>query len=416
MSQYVLFVFLVQVAVCLFSVQMFGFAFEKMRAPKVFGEIFAGVLLGPSFFGFFAPTEFQLIYGLGTDSSIAFRALQEFGLLLLMFCSGVEVQFINQRKDSIGTFVSGLLGVAFPFIVAFNLINFFDTTSLIGPNGSIDSIKYFFAISCAVTSIPVLSRIFIDLDLIKTKFASICLSTALIEDLILYALLTLFIPLHSESEKFLLPGVSSIIAHTIISILFVLTGFKWGPYLLLRLRNNKLLKSIFKNYVAFSLLVLIIMTLIAMMLGIPSFLGAFIAGVLIGKTPIQNSEYTEHIKNFSFATFVPIFFFGVGLKLNFIKDFYLISFLLFMFFSSLFKVFGVFIAYKIAKFSSLHALNFGIALNARGGPGIVLATIGFDSGLISEGFFVTLILTALLTSWFAGYWLKIQNSTVRNFI
>jgi hypothetical protein len=45
-------------------------------------------------------------------------------------------------------------------------------------------------------------------------------------------------------------------------------------------------------------------------------------------------------------------------------------------------------------------------LNARGGPGIVLATVAFDLGLISETFFVALVLTAIITSLIAGFWLR----------
>ncbi len=45
-------------------------------------------------------------------------------------------------------------------------------------------------------------------------------------------------------------------------------------------------------------------------------------------------------------------------------------------------------------------------MNARGGPGIVLATVAFDLGLISETFFVALVLVAIVTSLIAGYWLR----------
>ncbi|HEX9197245.1 MAG TPA: cation:proton antiporter, partial [Candidatus Bathyarchaeia archaeon] len=41
-----------------------------------------------------------------------------------------------------------------------------------------------------------------------------------------------------------------------------------------------------------------------------------------------------------------------------------------------------------------------------GGPGIVLATIAFGAGLISEPFFVALVLIAIVTSLITGYWLR----------
>ena len=61
---------------------------------------------------------------------------------------------------------------------------------------------------------------------------------------------------------------------------------------------------------------------------------------------------------------------------------------------------------KYLKYTWLSSFNFAMAMNARGGPGIVLATIAFDSGIISENFFVTLIILSILTSLLAGAWLR----------
>jgi Kef-type K+ transport system membrane component KefB len=51
-----------------------------------------------------------------------------------------------------------------------------------------------------------------------------------------------------------------------------------------------------------------------------------------------------------------------------------------------------------------------MAMNARGGPGIVLATVAFDLGIINEAFFVTLVLIAIVTSLAAGYWIRFAMS------
>ena len=51
-------------------------------------------------------------------------------------------------------------------------------------------------------------------------------------------------------------------------------------------------------------------------------------------------------------------------------------------------------------------MNLAIALNARGGPGIVLASVAFSAGIIGEAFFVTLVLVAIVTSAFTGYTLR----------
>jgi hypothetical protein len=51
-------------------------------------------------------------------------------------------------------------------------------------------------------------------------------------------------------------------------------------------------------------------------------------------------------------------------------------------------------------------VNLAIATNARGGPGIVLASVAYDAGIINAQFYTTLVLTAVLTSQAAGAWLR----------
>ena len=45
-------------------------------------------------------------------------------------------------------------------------------------------------------------------------------------------------------------------------------------------------------------------------------------------------------------------------------------------------------------------------MTTRGGPGIVLATVAFDLGIINESFFVTMVLVAIVTSTISGYWFR----------
>jgi Kef-type K+ transport system membrane component KefB len=64
------------------------------------------------------------------------------------------------------------------------------------------------------------------------------------------------------------------------------------------------------------------------------------------------------------------------------------------------------LAAKLAGFQQLDILNLAITTNARGGPGIVLASVAFEAGIISATFYTTLVLTAIVTSQAAGMWLR----------
>jgi Kef-type K+ transport system membrane component KefB len=52
------------------------------------------------------------------------------------------------------------------------------------------------------------------------------------------------------------------------------------------------------------------------------------------------------------------------------------------------------------------ALNLAVAMNARGGPGIVLASTAFGAGIIDARLYTTFVMLAVVTSLIAGTWLQ----------
>jgi Kef-type K+ transport system membrane component KefB len=69
------------------------------------------------------------------------------------------------------------------------------------------------------------------------------------------------------------------------------------------------------------------------------------------------------------------------------------------------KMLSVGFAGRLAGFHGLDLINLSLTTNARGGPGIVLASVAFDAGIINAQFYTTLVLAAVLTSQIAGAWL-----------
>ncbi len=100
--------------------------------------------------------------------------------------------------------------------------------------------------------------------------------------------------------------------------------------------------------------------------------------------------------------FVPIYFAGIGFNLDLIDHFDPGFFLLFLLFATVFKMLGIVLSARLVGESWLSSVNLGAAMNTRGGPGIVLATLG----IISENLFTVLVMVAIITSLMAGYWFK----------
>ena len=112
------------------------------------------------------------------------------------------------------------------------------------------------------------------------------------------------------------------------------------------------------------------------------------------------------IRNFSFAFFIPVYFAIVGLRLNLLRDFDPIFFVGFLAFACAIKSASVYAGARLAGELRSSARNLAVAMNARGGPGIVLASVAYDARIINEHFYASLVMLAIVTSLLAGAWLQ----------
>ena len=145
----------------------------------------------------------------------------------------------------------------------------------------------------------------------------------------------------------------------------------------------------------------------ASLLSVNVVFGAFLGGVAVGMMPRPVFEGArQHVRSISLALFTPFYFAVVGLQLDLIHQFNLLFFLGFLGFAVATKSLGTLVSGYLGTRNWRSSMNLAIALNARGGPGIVLASVAFSAGIIGETFFVTLVLVAILTSAFTGYTLR----------
>jgi Kef-type K+ transport system membrane component KefB len=121
-------------------------------------------------------------------------------------------------------------------------------------------------------------------------------------------------------------------------------------------------------------------------------------------------EKVKCITEFSFSFFVPVYFALVGIQLNLLHNFSLLRFIIFFVIAFVLEWIGTVVVLLVAtKLKKRVIWNFGITMNARGGPGIVLATVAYNYDIINVEFFTVLILTTMLSSLIAGYWLRWQQ-------
>ncbi|MGY1683072.1 cation:proton antiporter [Geodermatophilus sp. SYSU D01176] len=392
---------------------LLGHLAAQLRQPKVVGEILAGVLLGPSLLGLLAPGVAVAIFGDGEQdpSTVVLEFLYHLGLLLLMFISGASVRNVLDRVNRKPTAWLVGLGTSLPFFLALALTPLLPLEAFVGPAASKPALILIFAIAAAVTSIPVITKIFFDLGVLHTRFASLMLGVAVLEDIALWGVLALATAIATAtvvSDGAVLAETVSV--HLLTNVLFVLFAMTVAPRVLRwlsRARWNVLANEV---PIAWVMLVFLGYVSLAAVLDVTLAFAGFLAGFGI----VGGMKGTEHqrfrvpldsVGHVSVAVFIPIYFAIVGYRLDFTHGFSPVMLIGFLLGSSLVAVLSRTLAARAAGFRGLDVANIAVTCNARGGPGIVLASVAFDAGIINAPFFTTLVVTAVLTSQACGVWL-----------
>jgi K+:H+ antiporter len=380
--------------------QLLGYLFVKLRQPKVVGEIAAGILLGPALLGRF-PFLAHFIDSAKHQGNIL-DFVYGLGLLLLMFLSGAETQQLFSRDERREVSWLLIVGTGIPFLLGLLIGPWFITPVLAGPNGNRVSLIIILAVGVAVTSVPVVSKIFADLNILHTRFARLVLGVAVLEDIVLW--LALAVATAMAGKTVLHPREMSY--HLLATIGFFVAGLTIVPRVVKRINKAKFNVVAKHSPVGYALAVLLAYCAVAGALDVSLVFAAFLAGfAVVHKKRRLFADALDAIGKVAFAFFIPVYFAIVGLKLDLIRGVSLWMMIAFIVGTCVVKILSVSLAGRFAGFRGLDLLNLAITTNARGGPGIVLASVAFDAGIISAKFYTTLVVAAVITSQFAGAWL-----------
>lgn len=387
----------------LFS-HMIGYLFHKLKLPRVIGEITGGIILGPSCLGFFFPDVYHLIFNTLEVNGKILSFVYWLGLILLMLISGFEIESSKNSEDK-KLLTALLIGATIvPFMCGWFAPNFYNFSQFYGTSRNAIALKLIIAIFVTITAIPVISKMFLDLGIMNTRFAKIVLTVATIHDVILWIAISIATGLVDKNGF----TFKDILTTILVTIIFFMVSLLIIPYFFRKItlsKYNILYKS---NYTGYIMFICLFFTSITSFLNVNIIFGAFLAGIII-KT-LKDEKITlikNNIRDFSLAFFVPIYFSIVGIQVDLIHHFNIWFCIGFLIFASLAQMLGTFIFVKLLKFDNFTCFNFAVALNGRGGVGIVLATIAFNTGIINETFFSTLVVISILTSLFCGYWFKL---------
>ena len=195
--------------------------------------------------------------------------------------------------------------------------------------------------------------------------------------------------------------------HTIAAVGVLGLALAFGPLAYARLLETRANLVVKRSPIGFQLVVMLTLSATCLLLGIVPLFGAFLAGIIVATAPGQrDADAREELSHVSLGFFIPAYFAIVGLQLDLIGGFDLVFFLGFLAFACLAKAASVFAAARLAGESQSSAVNLAVALNARGGPGIVLASTAYAAGIVDQRFYACLVMLSIVTSLMAGTWLE----------
>lgn len=370
---------------------------KKIGLPMVMGELLIGILLGPTLFGTMAPELYHTVFPFGENPAftLALEAIVSLAGVLLLFVAGLELRlglFLHHGRAAVTTGIGSMvLPFASGFVAAWYLPQWF------GVEGGTEShllFALFLGTAMAISALPVIARILLHMQLLKTEVGTVIIAAAVFNDIVGWLFFSFILSL---------VGVSNGGGRAVVNLAAILA---FAGFMLVFGRSlvNRLLPWIQTTLswpggvLGLSLGLCLFSAAFTEYLHIHAILGAFIAGLTIGDSAHLREQAREIVHQFVTNFFAPLFFVSIGLTVNFLKHFdgTMVGIMLLLAFVG--KVVGAGLGARLGGMSNRHALAVGFGLNARGAMEIILGSLAFQAGLINHEIYVALIVVALVTS------------------
>jgi Kef-type K+ transport system membrane component KefB len=334
-----------------------------------------GLLVGPSFLGLITYTDFV-------------ASLAHLGAVILLFVIGLE--FNLREIAQVRNGIIALVGVIVPWIGGWwiSLAFGFDSASAV-----------YIGTALTATSIAITAQVLKELGKLETAAAKAIIGAAVIDDVL--GLIALSISTGMVSGSVSVPGIIFIIVK---AIAFLVIGVAFGllvvnPFLV-RLDRTPFVKKFPEFIFIFAMMLAFLYAIGAELVGLSAIVGAFIAGVSFENIDLRQSRSIKEGAEYLRIIFAAIFFVSLGI----IADFHALTADLVLFLAALTvvaivtKIVGCGLPAWLSGMCRKDALIVGFGMAPRGEVAMIVALIGLDQGIISQGVYVVLVLMSLLTT------------------
>jgi Kef-type K+ transport system membrane component KefB/nucleotide-binding universal stress UspA family protein len=389
--------FIAQLVVLLLVGRLLGEAMQRMGQPAVMGQLLAGVLLGPSVFGVVWPEAQQALFPAGREQKAMLEAVSALGILMLLLLTGMETDLKLVRRARRAAISVSVAGIALPFALGVTLGQLLPESLLPRPDQRLIT-SLFLGTALSVASVKIVATVVREMKFIRRKVGMTLLASAIIDDTVGWTIIaiTSSLALHGQLN-------APVLLQSVLGTgLFLLVSFTLGRrfvFGLIRWTNDTFVSEV--PVVTAILIVMGIMALMTHLIGVHTVLGAFVAGILVGESPILTRHIDEQLRGLVVALFMPVFFALAGLNadLSILVDTRLLALTCgLVAIASIGKFSGAFIGGTLGGLSRRESMALACGMNARGSTEVIVASIGLSLGVINQDLFTMIVTMAIVTT------------------
>ncbi|OBQ28772.1 MAG: sodium:proton antiporter [Aphanizomenon flos-aquae MDT14a] len=385
---------LIEVLIVIGLSRLVGLGFKAIKQPLVIGEIFAGIMLGPSLFGLIAPGLAHSLFPAETMPYL--NVLSQIGLIFFMFLIGLELNPKYLSGNLKTAILISNLSIIVPFASAFGLS--FVLYPLVSNNHvNFAPFALFLGAAMSITAFPVLARIITENNLQGTRLGTLALTCAAVDDVTAWCILAVAIAVarHGSIDQ-------QAILTIIESVVYIGFMFTIGRWFLKRLsKHHHRAGRLSQLVLAIIYMGVVASALITEFIGIHLIFGAFLLGAVMPKDEELVRELAIKTEDFVLIFLLPIFFAYSGLKtqiglLNSPNLWLLSALILLVAIGG--KYTGAYVAARLSGIDKREASALGWLMNTRGLTELIVLNIGLELGVITPLLFTMLVIMALVTT------------------
>ena len=390
-------VFIAEIVVLMLVGRLLGEAMSRLGQPSVMGQLIAGLLLGPSFFGLLLPDVQHALFPKNPEQKAMIDGISQFGILLLLLLAGMETDLKLVRQTGRASLFASLMGIVIPFICGVALGEALPDSMLPDPAKRLIT-SLFLGTALSIASVKIVAVVVREMNFMRRIVGQVILASAIIDDSIGWIIVSIIfsLALHGSVEP--MSFAQSIIG-TIAFMIASLTVGRRAVFFTIRWVNDHLVSEF--AVVTAILCIMGIMALITHLIGVHTVLGAFVAGILVGESPILTRHIDEQLRGLITAFFAPVFFGIAGLTahLTILADPKIALFTVgLVLVASVGKFAGAFIGAELGGLTRREGLALACGMNARGSTEVIIATVGLSMGALTQDLFTMIVAMAVITT------------------